>query len=226
MSLPEGEPWTDLARNVPGGGILHEAARRRQTEGAGSDRSWRVGADGEMRVAEVLGELTEVSRWDRLRRRGPRWRVLHSVPLTDRHGRVRGDVDHVLIGPPGVTTINTKHHRAGRLALDGEELVVNGWPTAYVAKARAEADRAAAALRPALTELGNPALAALLIVRPLIAVVGGRLLIERWAPGVTVVMTRQLVHTLVSMPAALDADQVLQVWEVARRSTTWITRGG
>lgn len=84
-------PWTDLARNAPGIGISHEAARRRQSEGVGSDRSWRVGADGEVRVTEVLGELTEVSRWDRLRGRGPRWRVLHSVPLADRHGRIRGD---------------------------------------------------------------------------------------------------------------------------------------
>lgn len=32
--------------------------------------------------------------------------MLHSVPLGDGQGRVRGDVDHVLIGPPGVVTIN------------------------------------------------------------------------------------------------------------------------
>jgi hypothetical protein len=51
--------------------------------------------------------------------------VLHSVPLLDAAGRGRGDIDHVLIGPPGAVTINTKHHRAGRLELDGD-----AWPPA------------------------------------------------------------------------------------------------
>jgi len=79
---------------------------------------------------------------DRLRRRSSEWRVLHSVPV----GTGRGDIDHVLIGRPGVVTINTKHHRAGRLALNGDELIVNGRPTDHIPKARREAERAAAPL--------------------------------------------------------------------------------
>jgi len=58
----------------------------------------------------MLGRFTTASGWERLLRRSPRWRVLHSVPLRDARGAVRGDIDHVLIGPPGVVTINTKHH--------------------------------------------------------------------------------------------------------------------
>ncbi|ODU05884.1 MAG: hypothetical protein ABS81_06350 [Pseudonocardia sp. SCN 72-86] len=211
----------DLARNAPGIGVSYEAARRRQAEGLGADRSWRVGADGEVAVGEVLAELTKVSRWDRLRGRPPSWWVLHSVPLGDGRGRVRGDVDHVLIGPPGVITINSKHHRAGRLTLDGEQLVVNGHLTEYVRKARREAERAAQFLRPALAGAGTPELAARVAVRPMLAIVGGRLLISRWAPGVTVVMTRQLLHAVRSIPAVLDAAEVATVYEVARRSTTW-----
>ena len=53
----------------------------------------------------MLAELTAHSR---LRLRTPRWRVLHSVPVEG--GR---DIDHVMIGPPGVVTINSKHHRPG-----------------------------------------------------------------------------------------------------------------
>ncbi len=71
-----------------------------------------------------------------MRGRTPPWRVLHSVPLNDGRSRVRGDVDHVLIRPPGIVTISSKRHRAGRLALDGEQLVVNGRPPEYVRKAR------------------------------------------------------------------------------------------
>ena len=133
--------WVDLARNPPGIGITHEAARRRQAEGAGADRSWRVGAEGEFAVADLLATLTEPSRWQRWRGRSTGWFVLHSVPLGDGHGRVRGDVDHLVIGPPGLVSINTKHHRTGKLYLDGDELVLNGHPTAYVPKARREAQR-------------------------------------------------------------------------------------
>ena len=213
--------WADLAGNAPGIGVAYEAARRRQADGVGTDRSWRVGADGEVRVAELLAELTVPSRWERLRRRPPGWRVLHSVPLLDARGRGRGDIDHVLIGPPGVVTINTKHHRAGRLELDGDTLVVNGRPTEYVRKARLEAVRAAELLRAALVDAGDPARAGRLVVRPLLAIVGGRLLVTRWPPDVAVVMTRQLVPILRGMPAALDVGDVDAVFALARRSTTW-----
>ena len=207
----------DLARNAPGIGVSYEAARRFRTEGAGADYSWRVGADGEISVAAVLSTLTTPSRLDRFRRREPAWRVLHSVPV----GTGRCDIDHVLIGPPGVVTINTKHHRAGRLALDGAELIVNGRTTDYLPTARREAHRAAALLGSALTATGHHDLAARLTVRPVLAVVGGRVLITRWAPGVSVVMTRQLTYTLTSMPPALVPDEVDAIYGVARHRAVW-----
>lgn len=211
----------DLARNAPGIGIVHEAARRRQTEGAGADRSWRIGADGELTVAEVLAALTEPSRLDRIRRRPPAWRVLHSVPV----GSGRGDIDHVLIGPPGVVTINAKHHRAGRLALDGDELVVNGRRSDYIPKARREAGRACELLSAALAAAGHAMLAEQLHVRPILAIVGGRVLITSWAPGVAVVMTRQLAHTLTSMPTAFDAEHIETIYGIARHRLTWARAG-
>ena len=207
----------DLARNAAGIGVVYEAARRRQTEGVGADRLWRVGADGEATVGEVLASLTTPSRLDRLRRRPPSWRVLHSVPI----GAGRGDIDHVLIGPPGVITINTKHHRAGRLALDGDQLIVNGRPTDYILKARREALRARERLTSALAVIDEAGLADKLKVRSVIAVVGGRVLISRWAPGVAVVMTRQLSHTLTSMPDELNSDEVQTIYALARHQGVW-----
>lgn len=212
----------DLARNGPGIAVTHEAARRRSAEGAGADRSWRVGADGEATVAALLTDLTEPSLWERMRDRRPRWRVLHSVPLLDRTGRPRGDVDHVLIGPPGVVTINTKHHHAGRVALDGDELTVNRHRTDYLAKAQREAERATGLMRPALAASGHDALAQRITVRPMIVVVGARLLVSEWAVGVNVVMPRQLVHTLTSMPERLAAAEVDELFETARRGRTWM----
>ena len=57
--------------------------------------SWAVGLQGE----RIVG-----GRLDRLRRDG--WKVLHSVQLPS-----GTDIDHLVIGRPGVFTVNTKHHR-------------------------------------------------------------------------------------------------------------------
>jgi hypothetical protein len=212
--------WMDLARNPPGIGITHEAARRRQVEGAGADRSWRVGAQGEFAVADLLATLTEPSRWQRWRGRSTGWFVLHSVPLGDGHGRVRGDVDHLVMGPPGLVSINTKHHRTGKLYLDGDELVLNGHQTAYVPKARREAQRVTGFLQQALAaEL--PELAGRVPVRPLLVIVGGRLMTDAWPAGVTVVMASTLLEALRAFPTVLSVDEVGAVYELARRSTTW-----
>ena len=172
-------------------------------------------------MAALLATLTGVSRWDRRRGRGPGWFVLHSIELGDGHGNVRGDVDHLLIGPPGVVSINTKHHRTGKLVLAGEELVLNGYRTDYVPKARRETQRVAEFLGAALTSAGRPELAGRVPVRPLIVIVGGRLVVDRWPSGVTVVMSSRLVEAVRAFSAMLGGQEVGAAYEVARRSTTW-----
>lgn len=61
---------------------------------------WLQGAQGEREVAAVLAELE-----------GDGWRALHDVSLG------RGNVDHILIGPGGIFTIETKSNR-GRVSVD------------------------------------------------------------------------------------------------------------
>jgi len=60
------------------------------------------GATGEEHVGRLLGELTDT-----------RWLVIHDATLG------RGNMDHILFGPGGVYTVETKSHpgpiRAGRL---------------------------------------------------------------------------------------------------------------
>lgn len=65
-----------------------------RTEGTHPSQSWRVGAAGERRVAEDLRSRT---------RADPLWQSLHSVPV----GTQGSDIDHVVLGPGGVFTINT-----------------------------------------------------------------------------------------------------------------------
>lgn len=61
------------------------------------ERAWRIGADGEEKVAARLAKLTK---------KDPRWRFLHAVPVGSRNS----DIDHLVIGPAGVFTLNAKHH--------------------------------------------------------------------------------------------------------------------
>jgi hypothetical protein len=53
------------------------------------ERAWRLGAKGEEIVAKELATL------------GPKWHVLHSIPLGDGGA----DVDHLVIGPAGVFSL-------------------------------------------------------------------------------------------------------------------------
>jgi hypothetical protein len=72
-----------------------------------------------------------------------------------------------------------------------------------------------------LTAHGHAGLAGRVPVRPLIAVVGGRVMVDRWPAGVTVVMSSNLIEAVRAFPAALNAGEVAAVYALARRSTTW-----
>lgn len=77
-------------------------------------RQLRLGMDGERAVGQFL---------ERLREQG--YQVFHDVPGTD------FNVDHVLIGPAGLFTVETKTWskstaRNDRIEFDGERVLVNG----------------------------------------------------------------------------------------------------
>jgi Nuclease-related domain len=60
---------------------------------------WARGAQGERHVGAILEDL------------GPDWHALHDVSLG------RGNIDHVLVGPGGTFTVETKSHR-GHIAVE------------------------------------------------------------------------------------------------------------
>jgi hypothetical protein len=62
--------------------------------------NWKRGAEGEEVVGGILEDLREQG-----------WCVIHDVSFG------RGNIDHIVVGPGGVFTIETKS-RAGRLSLD------------------------------------------------------------------------------------------------------------
>ncbi|MBL7498419.1 NERD domain-containing protein [Frankia sp. CNm7] len=139
VSAPS-HPADDLAGNPPGAAIrakideltpgFWRALLNRLLRRPSEADPWRKGLVGEEMVGAEL---------ERLAVRG--WRVLHSIPLP------RGvDIDHLLIGPGGVFTFNTKYHVGARIWVGDQAVKLGGQTYPYVRKARAEASRAAAVL--------------------------------------------------------------------------------
>jgi hypothetical protein len=170
------------------------------------ERNWRIGADGE----EAIG-----ARLDKLTARG--WHVLHAVPV----GRRDSDIDHVLIGPGGVYTINTKNHPGGRVWVHQHAVKVNGRTTDYLRKSRFEAGRAERLLTGAV---GWP-----VVVRPVLIFLTGTLVpkvtIKQQPDGVTVLDRTEIPSAFRRAPVRLTSEQTDLIYEWARRSTTWILVG-
>lgn len=205
--------WTDLAAIRAGAAAREQAVALKQAApvktflaralGVKTDeRAWRIGADAEEEVANRLAKL------------GDRWRVLHAVPV----GENGSDIDHVVIGPGGVFTINTKHHPDAAIWVGGNTFMVNGTRTHYVRNSKFEAKRTAKFLTTALG--GVP-----VFTTGLIAVMGARggFTIKSQPPdGDVIVMTRrEVAKWLAKRPEVLTAEQVEVIYTVARRSDTW-----
>lgn len=205
-------PWVDLATNRPGEAVREVAAAKyaaapvRSTLGRlfglpTEETSWRRGAEGEEKVAAQLAKLT---------RRDPRWRALHSVGVGSRGS----DIDHVVIGPAGVFTLNAKNHRGKRIWVGGNTVRVDTHRTHYVRNARHEAARASSLL--------SAALGWSVPVHGVVVPVGAiEVTVQSQPLEVTVVPRRQLAGWLGRLGPLLTQEQVEAVYEVARRSTTW-----
>jgi hypothetical protein len=205
-------PWTDLAANVPGRSVAATAAALRHEApirmmlarllGVHTrERAFRVGAEGERVVGARLARLPES------------WYVLHSVPVGSRGA----DIDHVVIGPGGVYTVNTKHLPDARVWLRGDTLVVNGHERDDVPAARAEADRASRLLGRAV---GKP-VAVVGIVALVGAENGFNVRCQPADGSVTVVGQRQLVPWLLRRRAVLRPSDVESIFAASRRPATW-----
>lgn len=198
---PERRELRDLMRDARREARRHEdAAAPRVRELAAEAVSWQRGLDGELVVGQMLADLV---------RRDPRWRVLHSVPVGSRGA----DIDHVLVGPGGVLTLNTKHHPGGRVFVANDAVLVNGTRYPYVRNARHEAQRA--------ERLLSAAVGGRVFVEGLVVVRAQDLTVRAQPADVHVVGSRRLVRWLRARPEVLAPDEVDAVFAVARRASTW-----
>jgi hypothetical protein len=207
-----GEGLQDLALRRAGDGALQvademrAAARRRSwlvrlfSLPSIEEKAWRLGAEGERLVAAQLAHLVRLC---------PGWRVLHAIPMGD-DGE---DIDHLVIGPGGVFTLNTRHHPAGRVRVDGDAVFVNGQRVSYVRNSRFESARASRVLTEAV---GFP-----VPVQALVVTSGASLVIEAQPDGITICDRRAVVDLLRKHAEVFSRSQVDRLYAAARRPDSW-----
>lgn len=163
-------------------------------------KSWYSGALGEIEVGRMLRKL------------GPRWTVLHAVPIGGRGA----DIDHLIVGQAGVFTINTKHHRGQKVWVAGRGFLVAGQRKDYIRNSEYEAQRVARVLARAV---GWP-----VPVQAVIAVLGSVSVNIKETPlGVQVLEAGALVRWLKRRPPVLTGQQLEVVRRVVGTPTTWRT---
>ncbi len=207
-------PPVDLAANRAGVSLQAQidAARaagqrptilRRIFLGKHAHSSWERGAVGERLVAAEL---------DKLLKGDPRWMGIHSIPV----GRDDADIDHLLIGPAGVFTINSKNHSGMRVWVGGDTFLVNGVRQPHIRNARHEASRAARLL--------TKASGVTVDVNGMVVPVNAANFVVKSQPrDVTVINRRRLVKHLRRLPEVLAPSTAALIFELARQSSTWRT---
>ena len=203
------EDFDDLSLNRPGATLRAKAGEIQRAHpfrvfilrlfrAHSQERAWRRGAEGEEEVS-----------WQ-LRKLGDRWKVIHCVPV----GKGDTDIDHVVIGPPGVFSLNTKNHLGGRVTVTSKAIYVNGTFQPYLAKSRAEGKRA--------TKLLTTSCGYEVIVQPLIVVMASELKIKSVTEGVHVVGRNQITGWLLNQHQTIMPEEVDAIYAEARRRSTWI----
>jgi hypothetical protein len=156
-----------------------------------SAEHWGKGAEGERLTAKALQPLEADG-----------WVLLNDLPLP---GSKLANIDHVLIGPPGVFVIETKNYK-GRGKVERNRLLINGRDRK---KDLDEVWREAAAIQTLFAaELARLALDA----KPVICIhntqLEGGWFREPEIDGVRIGSPRKLVDWLVKLPPKLTAEHV------------------
>lgn len=206
---------THLGARIPGQAVIEELLALQSKERPRSafqrifgvsplsseSQTWYRGALGEVAVGRILKNL------------GPEWLVLHAVPV----GTGSSDIDHVLIGPAGIFTINTKNHSGQPVWVAGRTLMVAGRKTRHLYNAAHEAARAAKLLT---AGAGFPVKvsAVVVIVEP------KSLTIKARPDQVAVVTAAQLLGWLRGFNPVLSPVELARISSVAVQPGTWHRR--
>src|ERR1035438_7205054 len=128
---------SDLANNLPGASARRKADELKAASPGRAflsrllnvntdERSFRKGSKGEEEVARRLRALSS------------EWRVLHAIQVSE----AGTDIDHLVIGPAGVYSLNTKNHLNANVWVSDQVIMVNGKKVPYLRNSRSEGSKA------------------------------------------------------------------------------------
>jgi hypothetical protein len=198
-----------LTGRRPGAGAAKKARDLRRADPLGfvrsllfgqhtDERAWRKGANGERFVGLVIGRLPHG------------WHVFHDIPV----GARGANIDHVVVGPAGTFTINTKN-LTGKVWVGSRSVRHNGHPTDFLPKASNEAGRASRLLTAAV---GRP-----VGVRGVLAILADEWTIKEKPAEVHVGSPRGARDWLLRLPIALSAREIIEIAAAASKPSTWRT---
>jgi hypothetical protein len=154
---------------------------------------WRLSAKARLKIGRRLDGL------------GHGWRVLHNVDLSVRHG----EIDHLVIGPPGVFTVTSRCHPGRDIVVSARTVTIDGHRTSYLSEARDHAREASHSL----TESCGWTVEASAIV--VLAEVGS-FTVRQMPEDVAVVTAQHVVAWLRTKPARIAPTAVDQVFRISR----------
>jgi hypothetical protein len=214
MSSEPNEPWTaveldeTLVGRLPGASAAEDEKGLRVAESVRTllarflgvhtgDREWRRGASGERPTGWWLGRLPSG------------WHAFHDVPVGD------ANIDHLLIGPAGVFTINTRN-LTGKVWVGPKSILHNRRRTDFLPTASAVARRASVLLSAAV---GRP-----VEVRGVLAILADEWTIKQRPADVHVAAPRGARDWILKQPGVLRPDEVIVLAVAASRPVTWNDR--
>lgn len=204
----------DLSLNRAGDGV-RETARAKFREAPvrnlfqrifrddGDDKSWRQGVRGERAVGRALQSAMKP---------GSGWHLLHSIRRS-----VKGtDVDHLLIGPGGIFSINAKFHEGKRVWLGERAIFVGRTPKPHLGEARNEAKQVKRVLDAAYPTPRE--------VTPVVVIAGSASFSRGKSPpgDVVVIHVSEIPEWFESMGESIRQWEVDALYDVARWERTWL----
>jgi hypothetical protein len=214
MASEPNEPWTGVE--------LDETFVGRPAGGSAAEKARGLGVPESVRtlIARFLGVHTDERAWRR-RASGERltgwwlgrlpagWHVFHDVPSGE------AKIDHLVIGPAGVFTINTKN-LTGKVWIGPKSILHNRRRTDFLPKATAEARRASQLISAAV---GRP-----VEVRGVLAILADDWTIKQRPADVYVAAPRGAKDWILKQPAVLRPDEVIVLAVAASKPGTWHER--
>ena len=163
--------------------------------------SWLRAAQAEMIVGDILDRLPG------------NYSVYHSLPIPN----TAFAVDHLVVGPGGVFSVNAKNHWDRDLAGSPRSLPIGGYPMPYLRDVAFESAQ--------ITTLLATELPPLTAVRPVIALVNPhKIRLARKPDSVTVIDSPRLRRWIAGQPRTITPEQQLAIVALVDDPATWSTK--